>query len=74
MIQEPNQITWMYTNLIDPANRVIWSATRFSQFFRRSWACCSSAGLTGMGAGRALTPPPLVLDLRAATPPRAAAG
>ena len=43
-------------DLIDPANRVIWSATRFSRFspfFLRSWASCSSAGLTGMGRGRA---------------------
>jgi hypothetical protein len=46
------------SNLIDLANWGIWSATRFSELFRRSRACCSSAGLTGMGAGLMLTPSP----------------
>src|SRR5215207_4980362 len=34
------------------------SAIRFSRCWRRWSACLSSAGLIGMGSGRALTPPP----------------
>src|SRR6266508_299854 len=46
-----------YTNLIEPANRVIWSATLFSRLFLRSSACCSSAGLTGRDCGLLMPPP-----------------
>jgi hypothetical protein len=58
-IHAANQTTWMYTNCIEPANRVIWSATRFSRLCRRCSACLSSAGLIGMGGGLMLTAPPL---------------
>src|SRR6266702_589235 len=55
-IQAANQMTWIYTNIIDPANRVIASAIRFSRLCLRSSACWSSAGLTGMGSARTLKP------------------
>jgi hypothetical protein len=48
-IHRLNQRRWIYTNFIEPANRVIWSETRFSLFLLRSRTCWSSAGLTGCG-------------------------
>ena len=40
--------------LVGPVKRVIRSAMRFSRLLRRCSACRSSAGLVGMGRGRAL--------------------
>src|SRR5215469_4364110 len=47
-----NQITWTYTNGMEPANAVIVSAIRFSALCLRCSACWSSAGLRGWGSVR----------------------
>ena len=49
-IHSPNHRMWMYTNVIDPENRVIWSAMRFWTSFARSSWCFISAGLIGTGS------------------------
>lgn len=50
-----NQITWAYTNGMDPANAVIASAIRLSALFLRCSACWSSTGLRGWGSVRIAT-------------------
>src|SRR5262249_18228935 len=47
-----NQITWAYTNGMEPANAVILSAIRFSTLFLRCSAWLSSTGLRGWGSVR----------------------
>ena len=37
-IHDANQMTWMYTNVIEPAKRVMPSAARFCASFARSRA------------------------------------
>jgi hypothetical protein len=43
-IQHANQMTWRYTNAMEPANPVILSAIRFWTCSARSRACSASAG------------------------------
>ena len=49
-IQPANQMMWRYTNVIEPAKRVIASASRFPNSSARSSASLTSAGLTGGGS------------------------